>query len=401
MKNLLFVDDEPNVLQGLQRQLRSMRNEWEMNFVAGGAQALEFMRANRVDVIITDITMPGMDGSQLLNEIVARHPDTVRIVLSGHAEREAVLRLVGPAHLYLSKPSNAEELRNAIARAVALRDLLGNENLKQLATRVKCLPSLPALLDQLTEELKKDEPSVDRIGEIMSRDIGMSTKILQLVNSAYFGLQHPVHSLREAVTLLGLATVRSLALSLQVFSQYDQSGCEGFSLDALASHCWITGVAARRVAREEQKGTSTLDQCFLAGLVHDVGELVLATGLPEEYQNVIQTAKSENRPTSEVEQEFFWATHADVGAYLLGLWGLPDPIIEAVALHHEPARCVGTAFSPLVAVHVADSVVHEQDGGCNGLRQPAMDMDFLTRLGFNERVETWREACRGVSASVE
>ena len=134
------------------------------------------------------MVMPGMDGSQLLTEVMKRHPNTVRIILSGHAEREAVLRLVGPAHQYLSKPCNAEELRNAITRAFALRDLLCNEQLKQLATRIKCLPSLPALHDQFSEELQKEDPSLERVGEIISRDIGMTTKILQLVNSAFFGL---------------------------------------------------------------------------------------------------------------------------------------------------------------------------------------------------------------------
>ena len=188
MKTLLFVDDESRVLQGLQRQLHAMRNEWNMNFVGGGQQALDFMAGNPVDVVISDMIMPGMDGSQLLTEVAKRHSGTVRIVLSGHADREAVLRLVGPAHQYLAKPCNAEELRTAIARAVALRDLLGNEHLKQLATRIKCLPSLPALHHQLTAEFQKDDPSMERIGEIISRDVGMTAKILQLVNSSFFGL---------------------------------------------------------------------------------------------------------------------------------------------------------------------------------------------------------------------
>ena len=121
MKNLLFVDDEPKVLQGLQRQLHPMRNEWNMNFVDGGQKALDFMAANPVDVIISDMVMPGMDGSQLLAEVTKRHSNTVRIVLSGHAEREAVLRLIGPVHQYLSKPCDADELRNAIARAFSHR----------------------------------------------------------------------------------------------------------------------------------------------------------------------------------------------------------------------------------------------------------------------------------------
>ncbi len=145
MKNLLFVDDEPRVLQGLQRQLHGMRHEWDMHFVENGAAALEYMAREPVEVIVSDMLMPGMDGAQLLGEVLLRHPHTVRLVLSGHADREAVLRLIGPAHQYLSKPCNAEELRAAIARALALRDLLANDQLKQLASKVKSLLSTPTV----------------------------------------------------------------------------------------------------------------------------------------------------------------------------------------------------------------------------------------------------------------
>lgn len=395
MKNLLFVDDEPKVLQGLQRQLHGMRREWDMHFAESGQKALEFMASHSTDVVVTDMVMPGMDGSQLLTEVMKAHPNTVRIVLSGHADREAVLRLVGPAHQYLSKPCEAGELRNAIARAFALRELLCNEQLKQLATRVKCLPSLPALHQQLTNEFLKDDPSPERIGEIISHDIGMTTKILQLVNSAFFGLPQSINHPAEAVMYLGLTTVRSLVLSLQIFSQFDQRSCEGFSLDALAHHCWMTGVFARRLAQEQRKESSMLDQCFLAGLLHDVGQLILATGLPDEYRDVLADAKTRNLPIWEAEQEHFGASHADVGAYLLGLWGLPNPIIEAVAMHHRPAMCVSPEFSCVMAVHVADVFMHERLDANTELPPPSMDLDLITRLGLADRVQIWRELCMG------
>jgi len=393
MKNLLFVDDEPNVLQGLQRQLRPMRHEWDMNFIQGGQKALEFMCSRAVDIVISDMMMPGMDGSQLLTEVAKRHPQTVRIILSGHAEREAVMRLVGPAHQYLSKPCDADELRKAIARALALRDLLGNERLKQLTTRIKNLPTLPALQNQLTEELRKESPSMERVGEIISRDIGMTAKILQLVNSAFFGLAQSINNPAEAAVYLGLNTIRSLALSVGIFSQYDQKMCKLFSLDVLAHHSWMTGVSARRVAQLEHLDIKMLDQCFLAGLLHDTGQLILAAGLPEEYAGVLQTAKNNNRPVWQAEQEHFGASHTDVGAYLLALWGLPNPIIEAVAMHHCPALCVSQEFSPVIAVHVADVFQHERPGANTELPPPALDVAHLTRLGLAGRIDNWRTVC--------
>jgi HD-like signal output (HDOD) protein len=393
MKTLLFVDDEPKVLQGLQRQLRNMRNEWNMNFLGDATQALEFMSGTPVDVIVTDMLMPSMDGAQLLTEVNKRHPNTVRIVLSGHADRESVLRLVGPAHQYLSKPCDAEELRGAISRAFGLRDLLANEQLKQLATRLRSLPTLPALHAQLTAELRKEDPSSERVGEIISHDIGMTTKILQLVNSAFFGLPQPLTNAQEAVMYLGVATIRALVLSIQVFSQYEQKAIKGFSLDQLAQHCWTTGMLARRIAEAEHCDPKIDDQCFLAGLLHDVGRLILASGLPDEYAALLQAARANGQAIWEAEKIKFGATHADVGAYLLGLWGLPNPIVEAVALHHRPADAAYGRFSPVIAVHVANAFSHDQTGTHADWPGNGIDLACLAKLGLDGRVEKWRERC--------
>ncbi|HZL43792.1 MAG TPA: response regulator [Verrucomicrobiae bacterium] len=392
MKTLLFVDDEPRVLQGLQRQLHGMRNEWQMEYLDAGAKALEHMASHPVDVIVTDMMMPGMDGAQLLTEVMKRHPNTVRIVLSGHADRESVLRLVGPAHQYLSKPCEWDELRIAISRAFALRELLTNDKLKALATRTRSLPALPELHNQLTGELRKEEPSIERIGEIISKDIGMTSKMLQLVNSAFFGLPQPISSAAEAVAYLGLATVRALVLSLQVFSQYEQKNIKGFSIDALAQHSWMTGGWARRIAETERCDPKISDQCFLAGLLHDIGQLILASGLPDEYAQVLENTRSPGKSLWAAEQDQFGTTHAEVGAYLLGLWSLPNPVIEAVALHHRPASAATGKFSPVIAVHVANALTHEKSGeaACAG---NDLDLNCLATIGLGSRVPIWREKC--------
>jgi HD-like signal output (HDOD) protein len=394
MKNLLFVDDEPRVLQGLERQLRVMREEWQMDFVESGPKALEFLASAPVDVLVTDMMMPGMDGAQLLTEVMKRYPHTVRLVLSGHADREAVLRLVGPAHQYLSKPCNAEELRTAVARALAMRELLTSEPLKQLASRIDTLPSLPSSHEQLIRELRKPEPSVERVADIISRDIGMTTKILQLVNSAFFGLSQPASNVVEGVMYLGLATIRALVLSTQVFSQFDQATIKAFSIDGIAQHCWMTGVIARRIADAEQRDPKISDQCFLAGLLHDLGYLILAAGMPEQYAQALRTARESDLPVWEVEQAQLSASHAEVGAYLLGLWGLPTPVIEAVALHHRPSAAACKGFSAVIAVHVADALAHSL---APNLPEPAalgIDMVHLATLGLDGRLEDWK--ARGI-----
>ena len=393
MKTLLFVDDEPRLLQGLERQLRGMRGEWQLLFAESGPQALQLMAASRVDVIVTDMMMPGMDGAELLGQVMKRHPYAVRLVLSGHADQEAVLRLVGPAHQYLSKPCNAEELRAAITRTLSIEELLSSQPLRELVCRIPCLPSLPSLHNEITAELRKEDASVERVSEIISRDIAMTSKILQLVNSAFFGLPQPASGIKDAVLYLGTATVRALVLTLQVFSQFDGRATREFSIDELSNHCWMTGVFARRIAQAFHCGKKMDDQCFLAGLLHDLGHLILATGLPDQYRQVLRQARAEQRNIPEVEQENFGATHAEVGAHLLGLWGLPAPVIEAVAFHHQPAMCASQGFSPVIAVHLADAFACTPGPAHPEPFRDQIDLRHLTARGLASTVEAWRELC--------
>lgn len=205
--SVLFVDDEPHVLQGLQRMMRSMRQEWEIITAGGGLEALDLLSRKPVDVVVTDMRMPGMDGTQLLNEIKNSYPQIVRIILSGQSDREMILKSVRPAHQYLAKPCNDEILKSTIERSCWLRDLLADNSLKQLISRIDSLPSLPTLYLEILRELESPYSSMQKIGEIISRDIGMTAKILQMVNSAFFGFRRHIASPAEAAELLGLETI--------------------------------------------------------------------------------------------------------------------------------------------------------------------------------------------------
>jgi HD-like signal output (HDOD) protein len=165
----------------------------------------------------------------------------------------------------------------------------------------------------------------------------------------------------------------------------------------LAQHSWITGTMASALARHESLGNKMIDQCFLAGLLHDVGQMVLAFGLPAEYAQVSARAKNEHLPLWQVEQQCFGATHADVGAYLLALWGLPNPVVEAVALHHQPDRSTTPEFSSAVAVHVADVFAHDFMSSNTEVPPPILDLAYLTRLGLEGRMESWQEDCQIIS----
>ncbi|MDQ3818404.1 MAG: response regulator [Acidobacteriota bacterium] len=395
MRTILFVDDEPRVLEGLERMLHSMRHEWEMAFAEGGASALETLKAKPFDVVVTDMRMPGMDGPQFLREVRERHPQIVRIVLSGHSDKGMIMKSVDSAHQYLSKPCTAESLKETVMRACALRDLLENSSLQQLVTKMDSLPSLPSLYCELVEELSSEEASIKKIGKIISRDLGMTAKILQMVNSAFFGLRRTVSNPAEACLLLGMDTIMSLVLTIHVFSQFKAKGLEGFSPDALWSHCIAVGRFAKHIAQMEQQDKQTIEDSFTAGLLHDSGRVILAATLPDWYQESINLALSEELSIIDAEREVFGTTHAEVGAYLLGLWGLPYSIVESVAFHHKPSQSPEEAFTPLMAVHIADYIEAES---CSQRRKhevsPPLDRDYLSRLKLAGRLPAWMEGCR-------
>jgi len=390
MKRIIFVDDETNVLQGLQRMLRPMRDEWEMAFAESGSQALQTMTEKPFEVVVSDMRMPGMNGADLLAEVKKRYPQTVRIILSGQSEQETLMASLASTHQLLSKPCEPDLLKATVARAFALRDLLADTTLKELVLQIQSLPSLPSLYVELTKELESPEPSINRVAELVSSDVGMSAKILQIANSAFFGLREHVSIPARAVNLLGLDTIRALVLSLHIFSQFDRSQVPSFSLNALWSHSLAVGEHARQIARMERQGRKLTDEAFTAGLLHDLGKLVLAANLPGEYARALSLSCGAKISQDEAEKQTFGASHAGIGAYLLGLWGFPDSVVEAVAFHHCPSRCLGKAFGTLTAVHAADVLDRELHPAENGTTD-VLDMEYISSLGFGGRLDIWRE----------
>ena len=401
MKRLLFADDESKLLDGLKRSLRPMRDEWDMTFVTSGAEALTALDQAPFDVVISDMRMPGMDGAQLLREVHQRYPQTVRIVLSGQSDQESIYRSIGSTHLYLAKPCESDQLKATVMRACALRELLGSDSLRRLVTGMQQIPSQPMLYDEIRREAESKTASLTTISSIISKDMGMTAKIMQLVNSAYFGLRGTVSTAEQAVNLLGLDTVQALVLTVHVFSQFTSTPGSRFDIGHLWEASTQTGVLARAIAKAEQAPVSVIDQAYTAGLLHDVGMLVLAANMLKQYDAMIETAHDKGVLLSEVERQELGATHAEIGAYLLGLWGLGDPIVEAVAFHHHPSNCLGNTFSPLTAVHMANVLQQELSHQAIGDVPSQIDFTYLDRLHLTDRVPHWREVTCMVQREAE
>lgn len=363
---ILFVDDEPRILSGIRRMLFHLEH-WDITCVESGYAALEVLAAEHFDVVVTDMRMPGMDGAALLQEVYVRHPDLVRIVFSGYSELEAVLRTVPVAHQFLTKPCKPGLLEEVVERACSLHALLSDEAVRQIVGKVDKLPSVPWVFSQLTVALLSPDTDATVVGDIISQDLAMCAKVLQLVNSSFFFRRVPCTDVHQAVVRLGFQMIKNLVLSVEVFRTENDFQCEGFTLTDLQSHSLKVASLAGSYLSDPREA----EDAFMAGMLHDIGKLVLASELPSHLEEVLALTAADGLSFAQAELETLGVTHAEIGGYLMGLWGLPYPIVEAVANHHAPERVPRhEGFGVLEAVvqaNEASSLACGNSGALGGL----------------------------------
>lgn len=387
-KEILFVDDESNVLDGLRRMLRPMRNEWNMHFVTSGEQALQHLATNAAHVVVSDMRMPAMNGAELLTRVQELHPESVRIVLSGYADQEMIMKTINCAHQFLAKPCNPEVLRATIERTSRANVGSRDERIRALVSRFSEIPSFPANYDELVGRIRDPEASIEQVAEVVSRDPSMSAHLLKLVNSAFFGLPRRISDIVDAVNVIGLDTLRSLVLSAHIFRQFrtGHTGC--FSFDELRAHALRTATGARALAEAEGFSHALAGETFAAGMLHDIGRLVMAQNFPDEYDSVMTTIEAEGCPACTAESMILEMNHCEVGAALLTIWGLPDALIDTTAWHHDPSGSGQTELTPLSFVHVAAAWSEHPGKSVDEFK--GLDQAYLETIDVIDRLSAWR-----------
>jgi len=386
-KRILFVDDEPFVLQAIESLLRRRRRIWHMEFLSKGEDAVKRLAEESFDVIVSDMRMPKMDGAELLKHVQTHHPNVIRIVLSGHTELETALRTVATAHQFLTKPCDPEVLTGVIERACALRALLTNEAIRAVIGGLGGLPSVPKLYHALQEAIADPECSLSDVTRIVEQDLAMCAKVLQLVNSSFFGLAKRVTKIHDAVVYLGANMLKQLVLSVSAFRLFDPpQDLPGFSFDALQKEAAVAAAVTKQILC---KGKG-VDDAYTAAMLHDIGTLTLATSATASFREAFNMHRAEKIELTQAERRVLGATHAEVGAYLLGLWGLPFTVVEAVAYHHRPMDVPHDGFDVLDAVYVASALGEEAVLDPERPGAYTLDVNYLTKLGVADALPQWR-----------
>jgi putative nucleotidyltransferase with HDIG domain len=429
MRRILFVDDIPGAAQQLKEEIRPMCHEWETEFAVSGEEALNLMTKSPFDVVVSNMHMPGMNGVELLGTVMERYPETVRIIHAELSDPDIVLRSAKSAHQFLMKPCSAETMRYTIERACKLQDLLRSETLRKIVAGIKKLPSLPQLYNLIIAEMQSPDASLKKVGHIISQDVSMSAKILQLVNSAYFGLPQKITDPRQAAVYLGMDTLKALVLSIHVFSSFkEDSEFFWFSLADMQKRSIMVGRLAGDIARAEMADGKVVEEALVAGILHDIGRLIMLK-IPEQCRMVMDFIERTGCDLIEAEYTVMKTSHAELGAYLLGLWGIPDNIVEAVAFHHNPSKLLDNVFikpeesynkdtgkagsddkdsklrsakkllkefTALTAVHVANSLLMQESSSPGTTDFPYVDMSYLGKLNLKEKLPEWMELCNKV-----
>ena len=384
---ILLLADEPRDLAALKGLVVEAAPERTVHTVTSTKEALAALDKEDFEVVFCDLLSGPEVGAQFLQEVWKQRPRTVRFLLARGLTPDLMVTCALGSHHFLQKPLDALTISSALTRADAINQYVRNDRIQSLVSRMRTLPSRPSLYLEVMRELRSPTASASTVGELVEKDLAISTKLIQVVNSAFYGLSQQVTDPAAAVLLLGLETTASLVLSIEAFARFDKVKPIYFSMDKVWRHSQSVAASAKRIAELLCNDPDVARYAFTAGLLHDIGKLALALNFEEQYQGAIKLAEKQKLPPSEVEAQVFGATHAETGAYLLSVWGLPLPIVEAVARHHAPARTMDKHFTAATALHLAEQLEYSEDPVRRGSKDVVLDTDYPAALQISGRMD--------------
>ena len=392
MKNIVcFTGFSGRELELLQEQASVLSTTWECDFHAKGEAVLTAIAGKPYDVVVSDVHLTDMSGAELLHHVGKLKPNTLRIAVGDLAEQNLVIEYIGGTHRFIARPIEPKELVSVVRRSLSLDAWLASDQLRALLPKLRRLPSLPSTYFEVLKQIESPNTTVQDVGEVIARDPVVTARLLQMVNSAAFALVQKVTDPVDAVSYLGMEQVKSLVICLQVFSENEALKQSGMSMEVLWDHSLTVAKLAYQIMLQLTEAPRLANDAFTAGLLHDIGRIVLATNLPETYREILESSRQSVIPLHIEEIRRFGINHTQVGAYLLGIWGMPVALVETAALHHAPSHTDTPEISVLTAVHAANVLAYAQRPAKNGIPLPPFDVEYLEKLGLPVDLNGWQK----------
>ncbi len=384
MKKVLFVDDEIEVLDGLRNSMRKYRSYWDCSFVVEAASALDLLQTQKFDIIISDMRMPSMDGAELLLRVQKLYPSMARIILSGYADKDAMLRAHSVAHVVISKPYDSKSLHEILLKIGNSQLLIPSARLTDVIGKLDSLPSPPIIFSKLLEETAKPNPNLKTIAQLICQDPSMSTNLMKVINSSYFNPSRSVFNLEQATYHLGLNMIKALLINIESHRLINLADkVSGFDLNDFQKDSLRISLAAKKLAPSNE----LKDEACMAGLLHDIGIIILVLFYPKEFEELLKLEQESTQPYYLLEQSMLGFTHAEIGAYLLGLWGLPQVVVNAVAFHHTPSTSGSETFDIAGSVHIAEALLNSTLD--SKLCKVNLDTEYVNKMGLTDKMTLW------------
>ncbi len=394
--NIVFVDDDAQVLEGLRRMLFGRRDQWQMRFFTDPAAAIAAMAAAPADLIVSDLQMPAMDGVAFLEQVRTLLPESIRYMLTGVLDHPLLGRAIRCSHQVIAKPCNPKLLCEAIGRAAAIRQRLAVLRTSTIFSGLDSLPVMPETHQKALDLLNSPKASPRALGQLIAEDVGLSAHLVQTANSPYFGRPGRIHDPVGAVLLLGIRTVEAMLLSEGLFKQLAPELVVQFGVTGLQMHCTRVSMLTRKICTDLQLPAEQADIAATAGILHDAGKIVLIASAAEPFNAALRQSRMRQCPLYAAEHEGLGISHAELAGAMLQLWAMPAPIIEATACHHCPAESVNILSekptpTPADVVCIADAIDHTLCSGLSDGTTPTAEPQRLAHFGLAEHYEQWQE----------
>jgi len=373
MKNpragILFIDNDTSILTTLEHLLK--HEDWCCYFVNTGSQALDILQTQSIDLVVSEVELSDYDGIQLHREIREKHPEIVRLFLTGQANQQNVTKALveGYTQQIIPKPWIDQELKEIMHSALRQKKQQRQHSL-EFQTLINSVPLMPALPESYTNVrscITGDEINIEKMANYISQDVAISTALLHWANSALFGQRFQVDTIKKAIIVLGTDIVENLILSESVNKTIAGKTPEvqGFNFKQFKKHSMATAVISRLLIKAIHCSDMVKhDRAFVSGLLHDMGKLAAASFFPKQFERAIAIAKKRNCNLMEAEIKAYGSHHAELGSFLAEWWALPPFIVNAINWHHQPKS---TPVEPdvIAAAHVADLLSYQFNYGAS------------------------------------